>query len=98
MDYLGLEISLNLVKKRQDEETQIYEKLYIIDDTETMSKNLEDSFLLCGVCNWDWYFTKFDKDTEFEELNNIKFIEFENRDEFNIFLDSNDIIDYSLEF
>ncbi len=77
-------------------EVEIYEKLFIAD-TEFLSQKMEENFLMCGK-NWDWYFTKVDKDIEVEELKNIKFIEFQNETEFYNFLDNNDFIDYSIEF
>ncbi len=76
---------------------EIYEKLFIAD-TEFLSKRMEESFLMCGK-NWNWYFMEVDKeDIETEELKNIKFIEFKDKNELNIFLNGNDFIDYSIDF
>ena len=52
---------------------QHFEKLYIAN-IEEVSKKVEKSFLFCGK-NWDFYFTKKDKRTDFEELENVKYIE-----------------------
>ena len=74
---------------------QHFEKLYIAN-IEEVSKKVENSFLLCGK-NWDFYFTKKDNKTDFEELKNIKYIEFESRIDFEAFISKNKIIDYSIE-
>lgn len=73
-----------------------FEKLYIADIDE-VSKKVEDTFLLCGSKNWDYYFTKIDKEIDFEELNNIKLIEFSSKKEFDDFLLINEVLDYSIE-
>ena len=74
---------------------QHFEKLYIAN-IEEVSKKVENSFLFCGK-NWDFYFTKKDKRTDFEELENVKYIEFVDKKNFENFLLSNEIIDYSIE-
>lgn len=74
---------------------QHFEKLYIAN-IEEVSKKVEKSFLFCGK-NWDFYFTKKDKRTDFEELENVKYIEFVDKKIFENFLLSNEIIDYSIE-
>ena len=74
---------------------QHFEKLYIVN-IEEVSKKVENSFLFCGK-NWDFYFTKKDNKTNFEELENVKYIEFEDKKDFESFLLSNQIIDYSIE-
>jgi len=75
----------------------IYEKLYIAN-VEDLSTKMEKSFLMCGVYNWDWYFEKVDKNIDADILENVKFIEFENKKELDNFLKRNDFIDYSLDF
>lgn len=74
---------------------QHFQKLYIAN-IEEVSKKVENSFLLCGK-NWDFYFTKKDKRTDFEELENVKYIEFVDKKDFESFILSNEIIDYSIE-
>lgn len=74
---------------------QHFEKLYIANIDE-VSQEVENSFLLCGK-NWDFYFTKKDNKTDFEELKNIKYIEFESKIDFEAFITNNKIIDYSIE-
>lgn len=74
---------------------QLFKKLYIANIDE-VSKEVEDSFLMCGK-NWDFYFTKKDKKTDFEKFENIQYIEFINQIDFQKFIDSNEIIDYSVE-
>ena len=53
---------------------QHFEKLYMAN-IEEVSKKVENSFLFCGK-NWDFYFTKKDNKTDFEELENVKYMEF----------------------
>ncbi len=72
-----------------------FKKLYIAD-MDKVSKEVEDSFLLCGK-NWDFYFTKKDDKTDFEELKNVKYFEFEKRTDFENFIAKNEFIDYSIE-
>lgn len=74
---------------------QHFEKLYIADIDE-VSQKVEDSFLMCGK-NWDFYFTKKDNKTEFEELENVIYNNFENKKDFENFVANNKIIDYSIE-
>lgn len=74
---------------------QHFEKLYIANIDE-VSQEVENSFLFCGK-NWDFYFTKKDNKTDFEELKNIKYIEFESKIDFEVFITNNKIIDYSIE-
>jgi len=77
--------------------TTIYDKLYIAN-VECLSKKMEKNFLMCGRYNWDWYFIKVDKDVDAEVLENVKFIEFEDEEEFDEFLENNEIIDFSVDF
>ena len=74
---------------------QHFEKLYIANIDE-VSKKVENSFLFCGK-NWDFYFTKKDNKTDFEVLENVKYMEFVDKKDFESFILSNEIIDYSLE-
>ena len=74
---------------------QHFEKLYIAN-IEEVSKKVENSFLFCGK-NWDFYFTKKDKKTDFEELENVKYMEFVDKKDFESFILNNEIIDYSIE-
>lgn len=74
---------------------QHFEKLYMAN-IEEVSKKVENSFLFCGK-NWDFYFTKKDNKTDFEELENVKYMEFVDKKDFESFILSNEIIDYSIE-
>lgn len=75
---------------------QFFKKVFIMDINE-VSKIVEDSFFMCGSKNWDYYFTKKDKSIDFEELKNVKLIEFSNKAKFDDFILKNDVIDYTLE-
>ncbi|MFA7083330.1 MAG: hypothetical protein WC141_02225 [Arcobacteraceae bacterium] len=74
---------------------ELFQKLYIANIDE-VSKEVEESFLMCGK-NWDFYFTKKDNKTDFEELDNIQYIEFVKNIEFQQFLSTHKVIDYSIE-
>ena len=74
---------------------QHFEKLYIAN-IEEVSKKVENSFLYCGK-NWYFYFTNKDNKTDFEELKNVKYMEFVDKKDFESFILSNKIIDYSIE-
>ena len=71
-------------------------KLYIANIDE-VSLKVENSFIMCGSKNWDFYFTQKDDNTYYEELENVKLIEFNTKYEFEKFILKNDCIDYSLE-
>ncbi len=75
---------------------EIFEKLYKanIDD---VCKAVADSLVMCGSSNWDFYFEKKPRNTDFEELSNVALFEFENKTEFDKFLSAGTFIDYSLE-
>ena len=74
---------------------QHFEKLYIAN-IEEVSKKVENSFLFCGK-KWDFYFTKEDNKTDFEVLENVKYMEFVDKKDFESFILTNEIIDYSIE-
>jgi hypothetical protein len=74
---------------------QLFQKLYIANIDE-VSQKVEDSFLMCGQ-NWDFYFTQKDNKVDFEELENVQYIEFESKTDFQRFIGLNEIIDYSIE-
>ncbi len=73
-----------------------FKKVYIADPDE-VSSDIMDSFIMCGDINWDYYFTKKDKDVESEELRDINFIEFNNHGKFKDFIKNINYIDFSLE-
>jgi len=73
-----------------------FEKIYIAE-IDKVSSNIADSFIMCGNTNWDHYFEKKDNNTEYEELKNINFIEFEDHNDFLQFIKDNKYIDYSSE-
>lgn len=73
-----------------------FKKLYIANIDEVSSR-VENSFIMCGSTNWDFYFTQKDDNTHYEELENIKLIEFNTKYEFKKFILKNDCIDYTLE-
>lgn len=75
---------------------QYFKKLFIANIDE-VSKKVENSFLMCGSKNWDYYFTIKDNKTDFMELNNVKLIEYTSKKEFEEFILINEYIDYSLE-
>ena len=74
---------------------QHFEKLYIAN-IEEVSKEVENSFLFF-FNYWDFYFTKKDNKTDFEELENVKYIKFVDKKDFENFILNNEIIDYSIE-
>ena len=73
-----------------------FEKLYKAN-IEEVSKAVANSMIMCGSSNWDFYFQKKPKNSDFELLENISLVEFENRSEFDSFLKNNRVVDFSLE-
>lgn len=76
--------------------TTNYESLYILD-IDTVIERKQSDLLMCGTQNWEYYFTSNSKKATIDTLTNVDFIEFENRDEFEDYINSNKIIDYSFE-
>ena len=74
----------------------LFEKIYIAD-IDKVSLDVEDSFLMCGNKNWDYYFIKKDDNVDIEELNNIRLREFYNKDTFQNFIKNVDYVDYQIE-
>ncbi|MFK7780363.1 MAG: hypothetical protein QM490_04390 [Candidatus Gracilibacteria bacterium] len=66
-------------------------------DIENVSSKVEDSFVMCGNANWDYYFTLVDEKIESETISNIVLDEIESADDFENFIQNNSVIDYSFE-
>lgn len=76
--------------------TTNYEYIYILD-IDAINESKQADLLMCGSHNWDHYFVSNSKKANNETLTNVDFIEFENHNEFEDYINSNQIIDYSLE-
>ena len=80
---------------------KIYKKLFWVTNDKVVEK-LDDNFVMCGTKNWNFYFSKVKnvKKSDYEEMQNVELVEFENKKEmFNFWnlLDDNKKIDWSLE-
>ncbi len=75
---------------------QRFNKLHVADMDE-VSKTVANSLVMYGSSNWDFYFAKKPRNTEFDELSNVALLEFGDKASFNNFLKNNTYIDYSLE-
>lgn len=73
-----------------------FKTIYIID-IEHVSSQVEESFLMCGDANWDYYFTLPDEKIECEKIDDVVLNEIYNADEFESFIKKNMLIDYSFE-
>lgn len=75
-----------------------YESLYVVDvDVLEENENIAENFLFQGSKNWDLYFLEAVSNIESELLENILLLEFEEKSEYENYLQKNQIIDYSLE-
>ncbi len=73
-----------------------YKSIFILD-IEDLEQEKQDELLMCGSQNWEHYFLTNQLDANIETLSNIELIDFIDNDEFNKYINSNEIIDYSLE-
>ena len=73
-----------------------YKSIYILD-IELLEENKQDDLLMCGSQNWEHYFLENFKEANIDTLLNVDLVEFENDSEFERYINSNQIIDYSRE-
>lgn len=73
-----------------------YESLYILD-ADALEDDEQDTLVMCGSQNWDYYFPLDSEKANIETLSNVSIVEFKNNNDFETFVKSNQIIDYSLE-
>lgn len=73
-----------------------FKKLYIANSNE-VSQTIQQSLIMCGSANWDFYFAKKPRNCESEMLENISLIEFNSFDEFEAYKRNNTFLDFSLE-
>ncbi|MCF6297988.1 MAG: hypothetical protein L3J08_08405 [Flavobacteriaceae bacterium] len=73
-----------------------YESIFILD-AEALEQDKQDELLMCGSQNWEHYFLTNQLDANIETLSNVELLEFESKKELDNYINSNEIIDYSLE-
>lgn len=73
-----------------------YESLYILD-VDALEDDEQDTLVMCGSQNWDYYFHVNSEQANIETFSNVSILEFQNNNDFETFVKSNQIIDYSLE-
>lgn len=75
-----------------------YESLYVVDvNVLEEDEDIAESFLFQGSRNWDLYFLEAVPNIESELLENVLLLEFEEKSEYENYLQKNQIIDYSLK-
>lgn len=74
-----------------------YESLHVVDADVLEEEELAENFLFQGSKNWDLYFLEAIPNLESELLENVSLLEFEEKSEFENYLQNNQILDYSLE-
>lgn len=78
--------------------TTHYKSLYVVEvDALEGNEETAEGFLFQGSKNWDLYFLEAIPNLEPELLENVSLLEFEEKSEFENYLQKNQIIDYSLE-
>ncbi|MFA5429412.1 MAG: hypothetical protein WC279_14505 [Sulfurimonas sp.] len=78
--------------------TTHYKSLYVVEvDALEGNEETAEGFLFQGSKNWDLYFLEAIPNLEPELLENVSLLEFEEKLEFENYLQKNQIIDYSLE-
>ena len=80
---------------------QIYKKVYLVSDN-NLDKIDESDLLMCDSKNWNWYFSeiKNENNIDYEKIENVELIEFENKKEMFSFWDllsDNEKINWSVE-
>ena len=76
--------------------TTHFESLYILD-VDVLEDDKQDKLVMCGSQNWDYYFLVDSEQANIETFSNVSIVEFKNNNDFENFVNSNQIIDYSLE-
>ena len=76
-----------------------YKQLFCIsiNEYDKNSDDICDGFVFQGSKNWDLYFDKKPKCKDIDVLSDIKLVDFQDKKNFESFLDKNKIIDYSVE-
>jgi hypothetical protein len=76
-----------------------YQRLYStpIDDFDTLDKEVKNSFVFQGSKNWDMYLDKKENTQELSTFKNVILLDFSEKKEFEDYLRSHKIIDYSIE-
>lgn len=77
-------------------QTTHYNSLYILD-VDALEEDEQNNLLMCSSQNWDHYFSKNSEEANIETLSNVMIIEFKNTNDFESFIKTNQIIDFSLE-
>jgi hypothetical protein len=57
----------------------------------------QDKLVMCGTQNWDHYFAEDSQEANIETLFDITLVEFESSDQYEEFIKSRPIIDFSME-
>jgi hypothetical protein len=76
--------------------TTHYNSLYILD-VDALEEDEQNDLLMCGSQNWEHYFSRNSEEANIETLSNISIVEFKNTNDFESFIKTNQIIDFSLE-
>lgn len=76
--------------------TTYYKSLYILD-VDALAEDEQNNLLMCGSQNWEHYFSVNSEEANIETLLNVNIVEFENNNDFESFIKTNEIIDFSLE-
>lgn len=78
--------------------TTHYKSLYIVEvNALEEDEDIAGSFIFQGSKNWDLYFLEAIPNLKPELLENVSLLEFEEKSEFENYLQNNLILDYSLE-
>lgn len=76
--------------------TTCFESLHILD-IDALNEVEQSQLIMCGSQNWDHYFSENSEEANIETLSNVMIIEFKNTHDFESFITTNQIIDFSLE-
>ena len=67
------------------------------EDFFDLSDDIQKDFVFQGSSNWDMYLKQTQDISNADSLENVALLSFENKTDFDLYLDKNKIVDYSIE-
>lgn len=64
---------------------------------DVLDEGKQNNLLMCSSKNWEYYFAVNSEEANIETLSNVSIVEFKNTNDFESFIKTNQIIDFSLE-
>jgi hypothetical protein len=76
-----------------------FDRLYVVgaEDFFDLNDDIQKDFVFQGSSNWDMYLKPTQYLSNTDSLENVALLSFENKTDFDLYLDKNKIVDYSIE-